>query len=229
MNKAIIAAAAIAVQALSASAVTVISNQTGAPDPGMPAGFTTVIDFDNPTPAGIDNITSPVGNVFTGSGSVGGQYAAPAGTTTNYQAVRSGGSSIFDFTDYLAAQDLPNHVLTGFSLYWGSIDLYNTLQFGRYTGSDFTVVSSFTGADFPPANGSQPANVTNRRITFGIDSGDAVNAVRFLSSQNAFEFDTIGITASVPEPASWAMLIAGFGLVGATMRRRRLQPGRVLA
>lgn len=26
----------------------------------------------------------------------------------------------------------------------------------------------------------------------------------------------------VPEPASWAMLIAGFGLIGATMRRRRL-------
>jgi hypothetical protein len=28
-------------------------------------------------------------------------------------------------------------------------------------------------------------------------------------------------SAVVPEPASWAMLIAGFGLVGATMRRRR--------
>ncbi len=28
-------------------------------------------------------------------------------------------------------------------------------------------------------------------------------------------------TGAVPEPASWAMLIAGFGLVGATMRRRR--------
>jgi hypothetical protein len=26
---------------------------------------------------------------------------------------------------------------------------------------------------------------------------------------------------AVPEPASWAMMIAGFGLVGATMRRRR--------
>ena len=30
----------------------------------------------------------------------------------------------------------------------------------------------------------------------------------------------------VPEPASWAMLIAGFGLVGATMRRRRLATSR---
>jgi hypothetical protein len=30
------------------------------------------------------------------------------------------------------------------------------------------------------------------------------------------------IGAVVPEPASWAMLIAGFGLVGATLRRRRM-------
>ena len=28
---------------------------------------------------------------------------------------------------------------------------------------------------------------------------------------------------AIPEPASWAMLIAGFGLVGATLRRRRAQ------
>jgi hypothetical protein len=32
---------------------------------------------------------------------------------------------------------------------------------------------------------------------------------------------TIGTTGAVPEPASWAMLIAGFGLVGAAARRRR--------
>ncbi len=29
------------------------------------------------------------------------------------------------------------------------------------------------------------------------------------------------LAGAVPEPSSWAMLIAGFGLVGATMRRRR--------
>jgi len=30
-------------------------------------------------------------------------------------------------------------------------------------------------------------------------------------------------TASVPEPATWAMMIAGFGLVGASMRRRQIR------
>jgi hypothetical protein len=31
---------------------------------------------------------------------------------------------------------------------------------------------------------------------------------------------TLTVTNAVPEPASWAMMIAGFGLVGAAMRRR---------
>ena len=34
---------------------------------------------------------------------------------------------------------------------------------------------------------------------------------------------------AVPEPATWLMLIAGFGAVGAAMRRRGLIPGRTLA
>jgi hypothetical protein len=33
-----------------------------------------------------------------------------------------------------------------------------------------------------------------------------------------------GFNAAVPEPASWAMMIAGFGLVGAVARRRRAEP-----
>lgn len=36
-------------------------------------------------------------------------------------------------------------------------------------------------------------------------------------------------TPAVPEPASWAMLIAGFGLTGAALRRRRARAGRPAA
>ena len=37
------------------------------------------------------------------------------------------------------------------------------------------------------------------------------------------------IIAGVPEPATWAMMIGGFGLVGASMRRRRVAGNAVLA
>ena len=44
-----------------------------------------------------------------------------------------------------------------------------------------------------------------------------------LNDADVSGFGTIAAAAvPVPEPSSWAMLIAGFGLIGATMRRRRL-------
>ena len=39
--------------------------------------------------------------------------------------------------------------------------------------------------------------------------------------------DGISLTAAVPEASTWAMLIAGFGLVGAAARRRRLASAAV--
>jgi PEP-CTERM motif len=56
----------------------------------------------------------------------------------------------------------------------------------------------------------------------GIDGTDEFHGVRFggnyiLLAATA-DGDAVG---GVPEPASWAMLIAGFGLTGAAMRRRR--------
>jgi hypothetical protein len=44
-----------------------------------------------------------------------------------------------------------------------------------------------------------------------------------------FSTEPVAGVGGVPEPASWAMLIAGFGLTGAAMRRRRLRPVSVAA
>ena len=46
-----------------------------------------------------------------------------------------------------------------------------------------------------------------------------LKAFRFSSSNIAFELDDIA-TTNVPEPSTWATLIAGLTLVGLSMRRR---------
>ncbi len=198
-----------------AALVSVAGSLAGAPDPGIPNGFSTVITFDAPSAAGIVNTIS--GAVVTAAGNQSGVRAAPAGTQAGgiYQSVGNGGSSTFNFTDYL-----PDYrVLTGLSLYWGSVDSHNIVDFVRADGS---LVSSFSGSDLPRFDGNQTLGATNRRITFAMTGLNEITQVRFRGTGNAFEYDTIAVQAgAVPEPASWAMLITGFGLIGSALRRRR--------
>ncbi|MEK7429367.1 MAG: PEPxxWA-CTERM sorting domain-containing protein [Pseudomonadota bacterium] len=50
------------------------------------------------------------------------------------------------------------------------------------------------------------------------------NAIQFGtgSKYSSVRFGTIDLTSAVPEPATWALMICGFGLAGATLRQRRL-------
>ena len=48
-----------------------------------------------------------------------------------------------------------------------------------------------------------------------------VSSVTFSSSgYSSNQLDNISVTAGVPEPASWALMIGGFGMTGFAMRRR---------
>ena len=52
--------------------------------------------------------------------------------------------------------------------------------------------------------------------------GEAIVAV--INRAGSYGSDSTGLNftlTAVPEPASWALLIAGFGLTGAVLRRRR--------
>ena len=58
--------------------------------------------------------------------------------------------------------------------------------------------------------------------TFNIvaSGSSTVLAFTFRQDPSYYVLDNVGV-GFVPEPASWMMLIAGFGLVGAAMRRRK--------
>ncbi len=203
----LLAAAALAT---SAGAVTVTS-VAGAPDPGPTALQTILFDFESATP-------QLTGSYTLATGSVGGQYAAPALDTTQYAVVpmagAGGGTATLDLTGLA-------NPLKSFSFYWGSIDGYNTLEL--LNGN--TVFATILGSDLPPANGDQGAAITNRRVNFMLAPGEVVTSVRFTSTQAAFEFDDFA--GAVPEPANWAMLIMGFGLIGGAARLRRNNAGVV--
>ena len=47
-----------------------------------------------------------------------------------------------------------------------------------------------------------------------------LNSVTFATSQAAFEIDEVA--AAVPEPATWAIMLLGFGMIGSALRRRRV-------
>lgn len=102
-----------------------------------------------------------------------------------------------------------------------------TLSLGG--GASFATIGSIAPA-FSTANGVLDASGTIFTINFdpaenfGLVLGDIGNGgsnfgidVANLQAGSAF---TLSLGAAVPEPASWAMLVAGFGLVGGALRRR---------
>ncbi len=110
------------------------------------------------------------------------------------------------------------------SFFWGSIDAYNSVDLLDLSGS---TIASFAGNNpliGAPANGNQDIAANNRRVTFTRDGSTAAfGGIRFNSTGNSFELDNVSFQGAVPEPSTWLMLLAGFGLVGGALRRRKPQ------
>ena len=88
---------------------------------------------------------------------------------------------------------------------------------GVYSSTfDLTLASSWNPA-FVTANGGTTAGAEAALLL-----GSAAGQAYFNIHSSAFPGGEIrGFLTPVPEPASWAMMIMGFGLLGATLRRRR--------
>jgi len=144
------------------------------------------------------------------SGSLVNKYAAPTiggvTDTTNYLAVLGGSTASF-------TQGGSTITTVGYD--WGSIDRYNYIK--AYSGS--TLVSTTWGSAYPPATGAIGSAATNKYVTLSYAASSKITKIVFGSDTNAFELDNVTVSA-VPEPATWAMLVIGFGLVGAATRRR---------
>lgn len=96
-----------------------------------------------------------------------------------------------------------NNIISGFA--YGST--------GVYTNASSGVYSEIIGANRPYLTytyGLIPTVAGTLQLRLGTNSGDNIGPI----------LDDV-LVSQVPEPATWAMLITGFGLVGFAARRRR--------
>jgi hypothetical protein len=176
----------------SANATVTVTNVVGNV---LAPGYHVVYDVDN----------APVGVTLSGSYST---------FTTSVGNAAQPPSDPTDFVGLQTGESLTIHSVQGFkafSFYMGSPDDYNYVTVDGVTLNG----SALMGDPTVSANGDQKVG----RTVFYDLGGDVAHDITFSSTGVAFEFDNVAV-AGVPEPATWALMIGGFGLAGVALRRR---------
>ncbi len=168
----------------------------------MPAGPVTFgFEADDVLPA---FITIAGGHVFSdGDAGVGSITAKPPGAIGRWWSVGPSAPQTPTATMTFAGG------ATEVSFLWGSPDDYNVLEINGSAFNKTLLGTSLTG--------DRSIGVY---LTIKADGGDMINSLTFKSNTNAFEVDNFRVTA-VPEPGSYAMMLAGLGALGFMAKRRR--------
>jgi hypothetical protein len=136
----------------------------------------------------------PAGSIF------GGNFLA-AGPTSGAPATLSFTGSGVDYISFL----------------WGSPDTYNTLTVTSTGG--FTQTFSAMSLGFAVTNGNQSFS---QYVQFAGLAGSKITALTFNNAPAIDAFETANYSVTpVPEPETYALLLAGLGAVGFVARRRR--------
>jgi len=104
------------------------------------------------------------------------------------------------------------------SFLWGSPDTYNQLTVHSSVGADQLFTASSLG--FPVTNGNQSFS---QYVQFAANAGQSILSFTFNNSPqvNAFETANFSIVRAVPEPETYALMMAGLAALGFISRRRK--------
>jgi hypothetical protein len=162
---------------------------------------------------------SPTGTVAISAFADGSQafnYAYTGGIGFAYRAFTLSGPGIVYFTIPYAytAEAIPGEEVSG------DISVYTQVYGGGGIGS--SAGSSFFDLGPEPSQSGSSSFLT---LTYIVTGTAPFNTGYLQATVTAYAFSSV---AAVPEPHEWAMMLAGLGLVGWTVRRRARSDGRDL-
>ena len=187
---------------------------TSAVDVNAPAQILHALFFDV---AGNPSLTYTSANIcgscsFTAAGPTGtdvgaewGYITNPSGVTQGY-GLSSAGYGIGSYLFVTGATDQPH-------------------QGTPPAGGDYGLVSAgyATSGDNGGVTNNQPYINNSVIFNLGVYNGSLSN-ISNLRFQYGTALTDPSLTPAVPEPATWAMMLLGFGAIGVSIRRRRGKP-----
>jgi len=147
------------------------------------------------------------GTVYTGDK---GFADIPKGTVTGFLAAgpTSSDPAVLSFAG----------AISFVSFLWGSPDLYNTLTIKDNLGASTNFTAS--GLGFPVTNGDQ---TFSQYVQFVASAGTTIASLSFTSGgTDAFESANFSVTP-IPEPETYALMVAGLAALGFVSKRRKQQ------
>jgi hypothetical protein len=197
----------------------IVASTTALAAPSIDPAGDFISSYTGPQNADLDVLSSQVllhGSVFNFTATLGGAIGTTTGGFYVFGVDRGAGTARFGA---LASNVLFDSVVvinnngTGFTR-----DLLAGVTTALAPGSiNFSgaSLSAFVDTSLLPSAGFAPSSYSYNLWPRSPGAGNSTIADFAPDNANAS-------IAAVPEPASWALLIAGFGLVGATARRRRM-------
>ncbi len=215
----------------------------GVPFNDAPLSFAVLIDdsvqtFDSPGFGGIGSVREWRGGVIAFGVDIGGYAITPTQTATNlFFAIDNGLASGANRIDQVSFSQS-----TGFGPFSPSLETdaplpagahIHAFTFGRTRiAADPPGPDLVTGLDLPPLDQLWVSGAPGMFLTFDVRQGSPTSVQQAATLPRArfgvtgLEFRVVALpdTPPVPEPASWALMITGFGLVGSALRRRVPSP-----